>query len=197
MRRKITIYLIKTVAIAVLYWILTYIANAFQLANGLNFQLRISDALTVLPYFTPAAIPGLFLGCFGANYSMGLPTADVIYGSLATAVAAFASYLLRKKKFAVVFPPIIIIAFAVPAIYTFMLGFDEPPFWRSVLMVGLGEAVTCGVLGVALLLGLEDYRDKLFPVDRPKDDKADAPENAGDNDIETTNEVTGEKKENV
>ena len=67
MGRKITIFVIQTVAIAVVYYILTYIANAFQLANSLNFQLRISDALTVLPYYTPAAIPGLFIGCLGAN----------------------------------------------------------------------------------------------------------------------------------
>lgn len=188
MGRKITIFVIQTVAIAVVYYILTYIANAFQLANSLNFQLRISDALTVLPYYTPAAIPGLFIGCLGANYSMGLPTADVIYGSLATCVAAFISWLLRRNKFIVPFPPIIIIAFAIPAIYKYMLGFDEPPFWRSVLMVGLGEAVTCGVLGVALMLGLEDYKDKLFPSQNAKKE---------DGKDDKNKEVTGDKDKDV
>lgn len=163
MRKQIVTKIIQTIIIAAAYFVLTYIANAFQLANGLNFQLRISDALTVLPYYTPAAIPGLFLGCLSANYAMHLPMQDVIYGSLATLVSAIISYLLRKKKFLVPVPPIIIIAFTVPAVYTFLLGFDEPPFWRSVFMVGAGEAVTCGVLGIALLLGLEEYRDKLFP----------------------------------
>ncbi len=185
MGKKITVFLIQTVAIAVLYYVLTYIANAFQLANGLNFQLRISDALTVLPYYTPAAIPGLLLGCLGANYSMGLPQADILYGSLATCVAALISWLLRKKKFLVPFPPIIIIAFTIPAVYTYLLGFDEPPFWRSVLMVGLGEAITCGILGVALMLGLEDYRDKLFP-----DLGAGKDENKSE-------EVTGDKDKDV
>ncbi|MBQ6129522.1 MAG: QueT transporter family protein [Lachnospiraceae bacterium] len=190
MKKKIAIYLVQTVVIAALYWVLTYIANMFQLANGLNFQLRISDARTVLPYYTPAAVPGLFLGCLGANYTMGLPAPDVIYGSLATCVAALVSYFLRRKKFMVPFPPIIIIAFTVPAVYKYLLGFDEPPFWRSVLMVGLGEVVTCGVLGVALLLGLEDYRDKLFPTDKQA---TDAPDTDGDN----NKEVTGENSKDV
>ncbi len=163
MGKKIGRFIIQTLVIAVLYFVLTFIANEFQLANGLNFQLRISEALTVLPYYTPAAIPGLFIGCLSANNAMNLPMSDVIYGSLATLVSAIISYLIRKKKFLVPIPPIVINAFAVPAIYAFMLGFDEPPFWRSVIMVGLGEAVTCGVLGIALMLGLEDYKDKLFP----------------------------------
>ena len=163
MGKKIGIFMIQTFVIAMLYFVLTFIANEFQLANGLNFQLRISEALTVLPYYTPAAIPGLFIGCLSANNAMNLPMSDVIYGSVATLVSAIVSYAVRKNKFIVPIPPIIINAFAVPAIYTFMLGFDEPPFWRSVIMLGLGEAITCGVLGIALMLGLEDYRDKLFP----------------------------------
>ncbi len=163
MGKKIGRFMIQTLVIAVLYFVLTFIANEFQLANGLNFQLRISEALTVLPYYTPAAIPGLFIGCISANHAMNLPMSDVIYGSVATLVSAIISYLVRKKKFVVPIPPIIINAFALPTIYTFLLGFDEPPFWRSVIMVGLGEAVTCGVLGIALMLGLEDYKDKLFP----------------------------------
>lgn len=163
MRRKITTFLIQTVAIAILYFVLTFVAYYFQLASSINFQLRISDALTVLPYYTPAAIPGLFIGCLLANGAMNLPTPDIIFGSLANLVAAAASYLIRKKKFMVPIPPILIISFAIPAVYTFLLGFDEQPFWRSVVMVGLGEAVTCGLFGIALMLGLEDYKDKLFP----------------------------------
>ncbi len=191
MGKKTGRFLIQTLIIAVLYFVLTYIANEFQLANGLNFQLRISEALTVLPYYTPAAIPGLFIGCLSVNNAMNLPMSDVMYGSIATLVAAIVSYLLRKKKFLVPIPPIIINAFAVPAIYTFLLGFDEPPFWRSVIMVGLGEVVTCGVLGIALMLGLEDYKDKLFPAytEKKEDTPAgDTAENKPDENKETTGE---------
>lgn len=191
MGKKTGRFIIQTLVIAVLYFVLTFIANEFQLANGLNFQLRISEALTVLPYYTPAAIPGLFIGCLSANHAMNLPTPDVIYGSIATLVSATISYLIRKNKYLVPFPPIIINAFAVPAIYTFMLGFDEPPFWRSVMLVGLGEAITCGVLGIALMLGLEDYRDKLFPsyasgqTDSTPEDKKEG--------SDTNTETTGDK----
>lgn len=184
-------YIIQTFVIAVLYFVLTFIANEFQLANGLNFQLRISEALTVLPYYTPAAIPGLFIGCLSANHAMNLPMYDVICGSTATLVAAVASYFLRKNKFTVPIPPIIINAFAVPAIYTFLLGFDEPPFWRSVIMVGVGEAITCGVLGIALILGLEDYRDKLFPSFSPEE-KKDSDGDKEDDTKENTS-TTGDK----
>ena len=191
MGKKIGRFIIQTLVIAVLYFVLSYIANEFQLANGLNFQLRISEALTVLPYYTPAAIPGLFIGCLSANHAMNLPMSDVIFGSLATLAASIVSYMVRKKKFLVPFPPVIINAFAVPAIYTFLLGFDEPPFWRSVIMVGLGEVVTCGVLGIALMLGLEDYREKLFPAF--KENKEDGQsENTGEKKPDENKETTGE-----
>ena len=189
MGKKTGRFIIQTLVIAVLYFVLTFIANEFQLANGLNFQLRISEALTVLPYYTPAAIPGLFIGCLSANHAMNLPMQDVIYGSIATLVSATISYLIRKNKYVVPIPPIVINAFAVPAIYTFLLGFDEPPFWRSVMLVGLGEAITCGVLGIALMLGLEDYRDKLFPSyspGQPGDQPGTGKEEGSDKNTETT-----------
>lgn len=175
MGKKVFRFIIQTVVIAGLYFALTYLTNKMfdGLANTLNFQLRISDALTVLPFYTPAAIPGLFIGCLGANYSMGLPTADVIYGSSATLVAAVMSYLVRKHKFMVPIPPIIIVAFTIPAVYTYILRYDETPFWNAVIGVGAGEIVACGIIGTALMLGLEDYRDKLFPDSSPgkKEDK--------------------------
>jgi uncharacterized membrane protein len=122
---------------------------------------------------------------------MNLPMSDVIYGSVATLVSAIISYLIRKKKFLVPIPPIVINAFAVPAIYAFLLGFDEPPFWRSVIMVGLGEAVTCGVLGIALMLGLEDYKDKLFPSFSSSGDN-NTSETGGDEKPDDNSEKTGD-----
>lgn len=192
MGKKTGRFIIQTLVIAVLYFVLTYIANEFQLANGLNFQLRISEALTVLPYYTPAAIPGLFIGCLSANHAMNLPMSDIIYGSVATLVSAIVSFAVRKNKFIVPIPPIVINAFAVPAIYAFMLGFDEPPFWRSVIMVGLGEAVTCGVLGIALMLGLEDYKDKLFPS-YTSSENTDAPGDEKEKMTEDNTKETGEE----
>ena len=163
-----TAFVIQTIVIAALYVILTHIANMFGMANGI-IQVRISEALTVLPYFTPAAIPGLFIGCLVANYTMGNPMYDVLIGSGATLVAAVISYLLRKYKFAVPIPPIIITAFTIPFIYNVLLRLDDHTFRASVALVGAGEIISCGVFGIAVMLGLEDYKDKLFPQAKPED----------------------------
>lgn len=156
-------FIIQTIVIAAIYVVLTLIANMFGMANGI-IQVRISDALCVLPYYTGAAIPGLFIGCLIANTITGTITADIIYGSLATLVGAILSFALRKYKFAVPFPPIIVNMFVIPLIFTYAYRF-EGSFWKFVLTIGIGELVSCGVLGTALLLGLEDSRSKLFPVD--------------------------------
>ena len=157
-------YITQGAVIAALYVVLTLIANMFQMSNAI-VQVRISEALVVLPYFTPAAIPGLFVGCLISNFLTGCPIWDILIGSSATLVAAVISYLLRKQKILVPVPPVIINAFAVAYTYCVILRFDDRSFWASVLLVGAGELISCGVLGSALLLGLEDYKDKLFPKD--------------------------------
>lgn len=161
-------FVTQAAVIAALYVVLTYIANMFGMANGI-VQVRISEALTILPYFTPAAIPGLFVGCLLANMltNTTLVVYDVVFGSVATLISAFASYALRKYKFFVPIPPIIINSLTVPIIYNIILRLDDHTFWSSVALVGAGELISCGVLGIALMLALEDYRDKLFPDDSP------------------------------
>lgn len=181
-----TAFIIQMIVIAAAYTALSHVANMFGMANGI-IQVRISEALTVLPAFTPAAIPGLFIGCLAANYTMGNPVYDVLIGSGATLLAAVISYLLRRYRFAVPVPPIIINAFTVPFIYNVLLRLDDHTFWASVALVGVGEIISCGVLGMAVLLGLEDYRDKLFPES--------VPDGAAKDGIaaENTEKVTGEE----
>ena len=100
-------YLVHAAAIAALYVVLTFLANALGLANY-AVQLRFSEALTILPFFTPAAIPGLFLGCIISNTMTGCMLLDIIFGSLATLIGAFGTYLLRdKNKWLAPLPPII------------------------------------------------------------------------------------------
>lgn len=92
---KKNIYLLTQAAmIAALYVVLTFIANAFGLANY-SVQVRFSEALTILPFFTPAAIPGLFIGCLISNILTGCAIPDIIFGSLATLIAAFGTWKLR------------------------------------------------------------------------------------------------------
>lgn len=193
-----TAKVIQTVVIAGMYVALTYVSNMFGMANGI-FRIRISEALMVLPFFTPAAIPGLFIGSLISNYAVSPLTTvggsvaiklmyEVLIESGATLVSAFISYFIGKKqKFAVPLPPIVINALAIPFIYNVWLGFDDHTFLASVGLVGAGELITCGVLGTALLLGLEDYKDKLFPADEPagaakEDTEVKIEENTGDAD---------------
>ena len=106
MNKKV-LYLVHGAVIAALYVVLTMLANALGLANY-AIQVRFSEALTILPVFTPAAIPGLFLGCIISNTMTGCMLLDIIFGSLATLIGAFGTYLLRdKNKWLAPLPPII------------------------------------------------------------------------------------------
>ena len=92
--------------IAAIYVALTYLSSIAGLASG-TIQVRISEALCILPVFTTAAIPGLWLGCFLANMLTGGIPVDVLCGSIATLIGAFGTYALRKHKFACTWPPVI------------------------------------------------------------------------------------------
>ena len=125
----------------------------------MQVQVRLSEALTVLPFFTPAAIPGLFIGCLVANIYGGLGLIDIVFGSLATLTAASLSYVLRKNKFLVPLPPVLINAVVVG--YILNIAFSLPLI-PSMLWVGLGQFISCYLVGLPLLIGLEKYKDKIF-----------------------------------
>ena len=106
MRNSKVQFIVHAAMIAAIYVVLTYFISAFNLASG-AIQVRISEALTILPYFTPAAIPGLFVGCLLANLLTGAAIYDVIFGSLATLLGAVGTYLLRKHKFLCTLAPVV------------------------------------------------------------------------------------------
>ena len=135
--------------IAALYIALTMISAMLGLSSGV-IQLRISEALTVLPYFTPAAIPGLFLGCLIANILSGAIVVDVIFGSVATLIGAIGSYLLRKYKFLVALPPVISNMVIVPFVLKYAYNLDDA-MWFMAITVGIGEFLCCCGLGNMLL----------------------------------------------
>lgn len=138
--------------IAASYVVLTYIAAAFNLSSG-AIQIRLSEALTILPIFTPYAIPGVFIGCLLANLLTGCAVTDVIFGSLATLIGAIGTYFLRKKPILATVPPILANAIIVPfiLIYVYNLEGAYPYFFLTVLA---GEVISCGVLGLLLRKGL-------------------------------------------
>lgn len=151
--------MVQAAMIAALYVVLTFLANAFGLANY-AIQVRFSEALTILPYFTPAAIPGLFIGCLISNTLTGCALPDIIFGSLATLIGAFFTYRLRRHKWMAPIPPIVANMIIVPFVLLYAYGIR--PLWFSFLTVTAGEIISCGILGMLLLLTLEKYKTHIF-----------------------------------
>ena len=146
--------------IAALYLALTLLANALGLANY-AVQVRFSESLTILPYFTSAAVPGLFVGCLLSNILTGCALPDIIFGSLATLIGAVSTYMLRNKsKWLAPLPAILSNAIIVPFVLLYAYGIE--PLWFSFVTVTAGEIISCGVLGMLLLNALRKYDSVLF-----------------------------------
>ena len=145
--------------IAAIYVVLTYVFAPFSFGE---VQIRIAEALTILPVFTPAAIPGLFVGCIVGNILGGAILPDIIFGSIATLIGAFFTYQLRNKsRFLAPLPPIIANTVIVPFVLRYGYGVALPiPF--MMLTVGVGEVVGCGVLGLVLYTALNRYKNVIF-----------------------------------
>ena len=158
--RQKTVQLTQAAIIAALYIVLTFIANALGLAN-FAVQVRFSESLTILPYFTKAAIPGLFIGCLLSNILTGCALPDILFGSLATLLGALVTYALRKNKWLPPFGPIVSNAVIIPFVLLYAYGIK--PLWFSFVTVTAGEIISCGLLGMLLLFSLEKYRRILFP----------------------------------
>ena len=160
MKNKKVMYLTQAAMIAALYVVLTQLAHVFGL-DSQAIQLRFSEALTILPFFTPAAIPGLFVGCILANFFAGCLPWDIVFGSLATLLGALGTYALRKQKWLTPLPPIIANTLIVPFVLAYIYHFEGTiPYFM--LTVGIGEILSCGVLGMACLFSLEKHGKNLF-----------------------------------
>lgn len=158
MRNKKVLFMTEAAIISAIYVVLVF---AFSPISFSAIQARIAESLTILPFFTPAAIPGVTIGCLLSNLLTGADILDVIFGSLATLLGAIGSYLLRKNKFLVPLPPIIANTLIVPWILRYAYGAPEAvPF--LMLTVGIGEVIACGVLGMILLFALDKYKHIIF-----------------------------------
>ncbi len=158
MKNKRTLFITESAIIAALYTVLVLV---FSFSSFGPVQFRIAEALTVLPYFTPAAIPGVTIGCFLSAVLTGADPLDMIFGSLATLIAAILSYKLRRYKFLIPLPPIIANAVIIPWVLKFAYG-EAQPIPLMMLSVGAGEVLAVGVLGTILLIGLEPIKHLLF-----------------------------------
>lgn len=158
-RRARTASLTQAAVIATLYIVLTFLANMFGLANY-AVQIRFSESLCILPYFTKAAIPGLFIGCLLSNIMTGCALPDILFGSLATLIGSLVTYFLRKYKWAAPIGPIVSNALIIPFVLLYAYGIQ--PLWFSFVTVTVGEIISCGLLGMILLKSLDRYRNVLF-----------------------------------
>jgi uncharacterized membrane protein len=152
---KKTRYLITAAIIAAIYAALTIVMS--YSSYGL-IQFRVSEILTVLPFFTPAAIPGLFIGCIISNLFSPFALTDIIVGSLATLIAAYLTSKMPNKWLAPL-PPVICNAVIVGLELSLTL---HQPLWYAILSVGFGEAVVCFVGGYIFILALERIKGRLF-----------------------------------
>ena len=162
MKNKTSLFMVQGALIAALYVVLTLLSSMLGLAC-MPFQVRFSEALAFLPIFVPSAIPGLFVGCVISNLITGAVPLDVIFGSLATLIGALGTYLLRNHKKLCLLPPIIANTLIIPPILVYAYGIEGtlPLF---MLTVGLGEVISCGVLGYIFCGVFEKYKDKIFRI---------------------------------
>ena len=153
-------FLTQSGVIAALYVVLTLVAKVMGLDSG-QIQLRLSEALCVLPVFLPAAVPGLTVGCLLANILCGNIFWDVLFGTLATLIGAMGTRLLRKRPLLALLPPIAANTVIVPFVLAYAYGLPGgvPLF---MLTVGIGEVLSCGVLGRVLWKALDKRKEALF-----------------------------------
>ncbi len=146
-------FITQAALIAALYVVLTLVSAAFGL-DSKAIQFRLSEVLTVLPALTPAAIPGLFIGCLLSNFICGAMLPDMIFGSLATLIGAVGTYFIGKRvKWLSALPPIAANTVIVPLVLKYAYHLDGTvPFFA--LTVFIGEFVCCGILGTVLLYAM-------------------------------------------
>lgn len=166
--KKNASFLVTGGLIAALYTIATYISAAMGLAYG-GIQFRISEALNILPVFTPAAIPGLIVGCFLGNLGSPFGMLDILLGTLATALSALCGYYTRKITIFNIpvlslFFPVLFNAVIIGAEVAFFLpeGISLLGYLISAGQVALGELVVCYGLGIPLFLVLKKKNNTLF-----------------------------------
>lgn len=158
MRNKKVQFITQGAVIAAIYVVLVLIFDTFSFGP---IQFRIAEMLTIMPYFTPAAIPGLFVGCLIANIIGGGLIWDIVFGSIATLIGAIGSYLVRKNKWLVPLPPIIANMVIVPFVLKYAYGYDGLLVY-FMFTVGLSEIIVCGIIGRALLTVMAKNREHIF-----------------------------------
>ncbi|MBQ5850526.1 MAG: QueT transporter family protein [Lachnospiraceae bacterium] len=148
--------ILHTAVIASIYVVLSAVFAPLSFGA---VQVRISEALTLLPLLTPLAIPGLFIGCLLANLLFSGSILDICLGSLATLIAAVITRHLRRHKYLAALPPVIVNGFIIAYVLKVSIG---APYWLTVFTVGVGQAISCYALGIPLITFLQNHFPKNF-----------------------------------
>lgn len=163
--RRILIF-VQGAMIAALYVILTALAAGFDLASG-AIQVRFSEVLTVLPYFTGAAVPGVTLGCLLANLLTGSALPDVVFGTLATFLGALGTRALRRHRFLCTLPPVVSNGIIIPLVLRYAYGIPGSLLFLAAT-VGAGEVICCVLFGGLLISALRPYRSRIMGTESEK-----------------------------
>jgi len=163
-RNKSGLYLSYAGIIAALYVGLTWLSAIFGLSGMGAIQLRLSEALCVLPYFTAAAVPGVTVGCLLANLLTGAALPDIVFGTLATLLGAIGTRALKRYRYFAPLPPILANTMIIPFVirFAYVDVTESLPF--LFLTVGIGEVLSVGLFGMLLLLALEKHKHRIFPL---------------------------------
>lgn len=174
MKESKVLSIVLSAVIASLYVVLTIFAASFDLASG-AIQVRLSEAFTIFPFFTPVGIYGVTLGCFISNIVTGANIFDIIFGTFATLIGSIGTWylgvLFRKTKkiqfkFLAPLPPIVANTLIIPYVLVHTYGLpDAIPF--LMLTVGIGEVIACGIFGMMLMIALKPIQDVLFGNNHP------------------------------
>lgn len=150
--------LTRAAVIAALYAVLTLVLAPISYGA---MQVRISEGLTLLPVLFPEAVPALFVGCLIANILLGVcALPDIVFGSLATLLAAISTRMLRKNRWLAALPPVVFNGLIVGAL-VHVLYTPEIPLALCMLYVAAGEAIACYVVGLLMLKGMERVPERL------------------------------------
>ncbi|MBQ9696695.1 MAG: QueT transporter family protein [Oscillospiraceae bacterium] len=154
--RKRALFVAQGAVIAALYVVLTVVLAPISFGA---MQVRLSEILAVLPMFTPAAVPGLFIGCLLGNLLGGAVIWDTVFGSLATLIGAAGGYLLRSNRWLVPLPTIAANTVIVPFVlrYAYEVNLPIP---LLALYVAIGEIISCYLLGELLITLLQKRKVK-------------------------------------
>lgn len=156
--KKSLIYICEASAIAALYTAITVIIGPF---GNAAIQCRISEAMCILPVFTPAAIPGLAIGCLISNIATACLWQDVLFGTLATLIGAIGARLLRRVWWLTPLPTVVANTLIVPFVLAYAYGVEAGiPF--LMLSIGIGEIISAYVLGLILLMALRPNAKRIF-----------------------------------